>query len=313
MQDLWFSLRTVFPLLVMMLVGFIARRLGWISHSGTKQMNNCVYRVFLPLLICFNIMDTDARAVPDARTILFAFVGVTASFLLMFWLVPKFCKQRNACGVLIQGMARSNYAIFGIPLVLMMYPGADTSIAVMLVVVVVPIFNIMSTIALMRYSGETSDWRKMLVGILRNPLTLATALGFLLWGLNFHLPELLDEPLHKLASATTPLSLFLLGAEIDFQKVKTNVRLLTISVIGRLILMPLLFLPIGIMLGIRDVPLAALIAVFASPVAVSSYPMAQQLGGDEGLAGAHVVLTTALSIVTVFFWIFALKSLGYLN
>ena len=58
------------------------------------------------------------------------------------------------CGVLIQGIARSNYAIFGIPLVMMMYPEGDTSIAVLLVAVVVPVFNVLSTIALMIFGGE---------------------------------------------------------------------------------------------------------------------------------------------------------------
>ena len=313
MQDLWFSINTVFPLLLMMAAGFAARRLQWLSESTTRQVNNCIFRLFLPLLICFNIMDTDVQNAIDGTTLVFAFAGTIGTFLVLFWLVPRFCKQRNACGVLIQGIARSNYAIFGIPLVLMMYPGQDTSVAALAVVVVVPIFNVMSTVALMIFGNETLDWKRIVKGVLLNPLILATALGFLFWQLHFQLPSLLDKPLRSLSSVTTPLSLMMLGAAVDFRKARANIRLLTIGVLGRLVLVPLVFLPLAVALGIRDVSLATLIAVFASPVAVSSYPMAQQMGGDENLAGAQVAFTTALSIVTVFLWVLVLKSLGFLG
>ena len=78
-------------------------------------------------------------------------------------------------------------------------------------------------------------------------------------------------------------------------------------------LLPALFLSLAVLLGIRDVGLASLVAVFASPTAVSSYPMAQQIGGDADLAAAQVVFTTALSGITVFLWVFLLRTLGLLG
>ena len=56
LNDLLFSVNTVFPLLVMMLVGFVARRLGVIGETGVKEANSAVFHVFLPLLLCLNIM-----------------------------------------------------------------------------------------------------------------------------------------------------------------------------------------------------------------------------------------------------------------
>ena len=116
----------------------------------------------------------------------------------------------------------------------------------------------------------------------------------------------------RIAPLVVVLALFLLGAEMDFGKARANSRLLAVSILGRLVVVPLVMLPIAIALGIRGVSLATLLALYASPVAVSSYPMAQQMGGDVSLAGAHVVFTTLLSGLTVFLWVFALKSLGYL-
>ncbi len=312
MDDLLFSLNTVFPLLVMMAVGFTARRVGVIGESAARQINACVFKIFLPLLLCFNIVDTHLGASTDVRTLLYAFVTTLLCFGVLFFATPRLCRDRASCGVLIQGIARSNYAIFGIPLVMMMYPEGDTSIAVLMVAVVVPVFNVLSTVALMVFGGEKgSPWR-IVKGVLLNPLILGTLAGFLLWYFRIPIPSLLETPLRSLGSIATPLALFVLGASLDFSKARANIKLLVISVTGRLVVVPLIFLSLAVALGIRDVSLAALIAVYASPTSVSSFPMAQQMGGNGDLAGGQVVFTTVFSILTVFLWVFVLKSLGYL-
>lgn len=312
MDDLLFSLNTVFPLLGMMAIGFAARRLGIIGESAAWQINACVFKIFLPLLLCFNIVDTKLGASFDGKTLLYAFVTTLSCFGVLFFVTPRLCHDRASCGVLIQGIARSNYAIFGIPLVSMMYPNADTSIAVIMVAVVVPVFNVLSTIALMVFAGERTHPLRILKGVLLNPLIIATLAGFLLWYFQIPLPTTIETPLRNLGSIATPLALFILGASLDFGKARANGKLLVISVTGRLIGVPLIFLSLAIALGIRDVSLAALIAVYASPTSVSSFPMAQQMGGNGDLAGGQVVFTTVFSILTVFLWVFVLRSLGYL-
>lgn len=312
MDDLLFSLNTVFPLLVMMGVGYLARVTGLLGDSAARQINACVFKIFLPLLLCFNIVDTQLSAGVDSLALLYALVSTVMCFGVLFVIVPRLVSHRPSCGVLIQGIARSNYAIFGIPLVMMMYPDANTSIAVLMVVVVVPVFNVLSTIALMVFGGQKATPWGMIRGIVLNPLILGTAAGFLIWQFQIPLPPLLETPLRRLGGIATPLALFILGASLNFSKARANLRLLTISVAGRLIAAPLVFLSIAVALGIRDVSLAALIAVYASPTSVSSFPMAQQMGGNGDLAGGQVVFTTVFSILTVFLWIFAFKALGFL-
>jgi predicted permease len=69
---------------------------------------------------------------------------------------------------------------------------------------------------------------------------------------------------------------------------------------------------VGVLLGYRGVYIGALLAMAASPTAVASFAMAQNMGGDAELAGQAVVVTSAASIVTLFFWVFALSSAGVL-
>ena len=63
-------------------------------------------------------------------------------------------------------------------------------------------------------------------------------------------------------------------------------------------------------LGFRGVDFVTLIAIFATPCAVASFAMAQQMGSDAELAGNCVIFTSGLSCFTIFCWLLATKSLG---
>ncbi len=311
-SDLLFSLNTVVPIILIIAVGLIARILGLIGPEGIKQGNRLVFYIFLPLLLFTNTKASQIDLAVDLVPILYAVITVILCFLFLFLLIPRIVKDRNYVGVVIQGIGRANYAIYGIPLVMMIYPGGDISIAAVIVICVIPIFNILSTIALILYgSGKTSVW-KIIKGILTNPLIVGTVLGLLFLLLKIKLPAILEIPIEKLGSIATPFALFLLGTNIDFTKAKTNLKLLTWSVLARLIIFPVIFLGIAVLIGIRDVNLAALIALYASPTAVSSFPMAQQLGGDVDFAAQQVIFTTAFSGLTIFFFLFILKTMGFL-
>ena len=77
-----------------------------------------------------------------------------------------------------------------------------------------------------------------------------------------------------------------------------------------MIVVPFAFLPLGALLGFRGQSLCAIMVTFAAPSAVASYPMAVAMGADGQLAGQLVCTTTVLSVITIFLWTFAFKSLG---
>ena len=86
---------------------------------------------------------------------------------------------------------------------------------------------------------------------------------------------------------------------------------LTLSVTLRLVITPLIFLVIAYFLGFNSATqFAILIALFATPIAVSSAPMAAQMGQDEELAGQIVVWTSALSAFSLFIIIFICAQIG---
>ena len=90
-----------------------------------------------------------------------------------------------------------------------------------------------------------------------------------------------------------------------------NVKYSILSVLGKIIVIPATMLAISAHLGFNQLEMAILVAVFATPNAVSSYAMARNYEADYELAGEIITLGTLLSIVTMFAFITISKSLGW--
>ena len=125
------------------------------------------------------------------------------------------------------------------------------------------------------------------------------------------LPQSLEGVVFEIADIATPLALVILGASVTFSSVRTNQKPLVLGVLNRLVIVPAIGITAAILFGFRGLELILLMAMYASPTAVSSYTMAQQMNGDAELAGQIVVFTTALSLLSLFLWISLLMALGF--
>ena len=154
--------------------------------------------------------------------------------------------------------------------------------------------------------GSRSSWS------LSAALILASALGIASIFLHIKLPNMIDTTLSGLSKVATPLALVVLGGSFSFGKIKGMVKQISIGVLGKILVIPLIFIPLSIYFGFRNVELIALVVMFASPTAIASFTMAQQMDGDEDLAGNLVVFSTIFSIFTMFVIIFLLKQFSYI-
>ena len=81
----------------------------------------------------------------------------------------------------------------------------------------------------------------------------------------------------------------------------------------RLVLLPLVMVPLGWLIGLRSVELFLVLIIFGTPVATASYPMAHNMGGDGPLAGQLVFVSTVASLGTIFLFIYTMSRLGLLT
>lgn len=309
MENLILSVNVVLPLFLLMAAGYITKQLKLYDKQSHTVMNRLVFRLFLPMLLFKNIYQTNLNTEFNGKVFIFAVVSVLLMFGLLFAVIPLIEKDNRRRGVLIQGIGRSNFVIFGMPMAETLC-GGNMATTSLLVAIVVPMFNVLSVIALEVFRGGKIDVKKILLGIVKNPLIIASLLGFIFLLAGIRLPAPIEKAVVDLAGIATPFALFLLGGALEFSRVGGNLRPLLIGVTGRLIVMPAIFITAAVLLGFRDVELVSMMVLFMAPSAVSSYTMAQQMGGDGELAGQQVVFTTAFSIFTIFLIVLLVKNLG---
>lgn len=310
MENLMISANAVLPMCLVMALGYGTRRLGWLRREEISTINKIAFRIFLPCLLYYNIYCSDLSGSFDPLLMAYAVGGVLLTFglALGYTLLTEKLPERR--GVLIQGMFRSNYVIMGIPVATALLGADQLGTVSILIAVIVPLFNMLAVVVLEVFRGQKPKPLHILAQIAKNPLVIGSVLGILTLVAGIRLPHILEQTIQSVSAIASPLQLFLLGAFFQFSGLKTYRRELVTVSIAKLIVSPGLFLGLGALLGFRGVAFVSLIGIFASPTAVNSFTMAQQMGGDAELAGDIVVTTSAASILTMFLWIFLFKSLG---
>ena len=310
MSNFEVCLNAVFPLIAMMLVGFVVRLTGLVNGKDVEKMNKVVFRVFLPVLVFKQVYNSNLANAIRPRLLLYAVLGVLAAFGLACITAKLLIRNRSQRSAVIQGIYRSNFVIIGIPIAQSLLNGADTGAVSVLLAVVVPMYNVLAVIILESYSDKHDSVGHVLLDVAKNPLILGSLCGIIFLIFGWKLPPLIESVVNSMSGVGSPMMLFLLGAFFEFGRLKEHLYPLTVACVGRLVVMPAIFLSLGALLGFRGVEFAALIGIFASSNAVAAFTMAQQMGGDAGLAGDIVVVTSTLCPFTIFGWSFLFKSRG---
>ena len=264
------------PVFLTIMLGAFLQKIGILPRRMIRDLNRLCFKCLLPIMLFNNVRETDFRQSFEWHLIAYAVITILLLFIVLVKLVPKFVDKPEQQSVVIQGIYRSNYVILGIPIVGNIYAGESIATITMLIAIIVPMFNLLAVYLFERFNGQNRhDPAKMALGIAKNPLIIATALGMLYVVSGIQFPDFLNKTLGDLADATIPIALLILGADLDLKLENTNVPYLTATVLGKVLRVPLLFLPPAVLLGFRGQALASLLTMYASPAAISGYIMAQ--------------------------------------
>ena len=310
MSNFQVCINAVLPIFLIISLGYLARSLGAIQREEVPKLNKLAFRYFMPVMLFYNVYTSDLSTAVQPRVLLFAVISVLCVYFLSLAYILLTEKNAENRSVKIQGLYRSNFVFIGIPLAAELVSGADLGPVVLLIAVVVPMFNVLAVITLEAFRGSRPAFGKLLLDIAKNPLILGTVVGLLFLLLGIRLPSPIVGTAKQIAAATSPIMLFLLGAFFKFDGLKRYAKDLIEVCIGRLIVIPGIFLTAAMLCGIRGIEFAGMIAIFGSATAIASFTMAQQMGGNDELAGDIVVCTSALCSFTMFGWALLFKTLG---
>ncbi len=309
------SFKIVFPLFVYLFIGAAARRTGLLTPEICREMNAFTFRV----LFCVNMFRNvyaakDSVSAGNVRYILLASGYTVAVFLLLFLTVPRFRKEKPRAACVIQGGYRGNTILFAIHIVETAFGPENAAVAAMCAAVTVPIYNILAVILFETMRGGKAKTGTLIRGFLTNPLIIGAISGGAAAVLDrfagISIPDFVMSPVSALSAMNTPLAMILLGAGLSIGSVRKDWKdLLFVSAV-KLIAVPAGITALCCALGIRGIPFVSLFSIFCVPTAVSSYAMAEQMGGDGPFAAETVAVTSVLSLASVFLWIAALQRAG---
>lgn len=327
-----YALRAILPILLLMLLGYVVRWLSGWERSFFRRINQLCFRLFLPLQLFCSVYAIDSVGDINWRMIAFLLCGVGLSLGLGMLAAALFIPRREQKGVIIQAAFRSNQAILGLPLAAALGGSAALAFASVATSVCIPVFNLLAVVLLTHYSQRPgADTPARLVRrVAANPLILGVAAGFIVVLIRGLLPTVdgtpvftiqnqlpsLYQALTELGQVASPLMLFVLGTQLDFSSLKSLWPQVALGTVLRLAVSPALaiglVLHFRVLLNLTVTEVPSLLAVFASPVAVSTAVMVQEIGGDEQLANQLVVWTSVLSMGSIFCIICVLRLHGFL-
>lgn len=310
LESFLLSVKVVVPLVLFMGVGYVIRHKKWMSPASIKEMNDVVFKVLLSTMVFYNIYQSNLAEDFDLKLLLYAIAALFISFTALCFLIGKRVKDKTTAPVLIQGIYRSNFVLFGLQVTASICGSEQLGMATVLISVIIPIYNVLAVVLFETYRQNGINIRSLLKGIVRNPLIIASVLGLLSVFFKLRLGSVLEDALKSISQMATPMSLILLGGTVTFEGMKKYRKYTVVCAVGRLLIVPAVFLSGAVLLGFRGNGLVALMVMIGSPTAVSSFPMAVQMGGDGELAGQIVAVTTVFSVVTIFFWTYLLSAGG---
>jgi predicted permease len=315
--DLIFSANVVVPIFLLILLGYFLTRIKLWDENFLKIANQVCFKCLLPVLLFYNVATANIFEVFNLKLIIYVCLCACILCGILFLIVPLFIKDKKRRGVMIQGTFRSNFLLFGVPLGLSIGGNEGAVLAAVVASFYVPVINMLSVISLYVFSeSENKSIKSALLGIVKNPLIIGGVSGLIFSlirnSIGFEIPTMIDTTLFNIKSAATPIAFMILGGDLKFKNMLRNIKVSSLSVLGKVVLIPAIMLTVSALLGFDKLEMAILIAVFATPNAVSSYAMARNYEADYELAGEIITLGTMLSIFTMFVFITLAKTFAWI-
>jgi len=303
-----YIINTLVPVFLMIAVGASLRKAGFFSREFVSSLNRLVYWVGLPCLLFYKIATATYDYGAAGRTFLVVLAGmfgcIAAGYIAAF-----FMRLRGTnVGAFVQGTFRGNLVYVGLSVIIYSFSNSRDfdaarmeTIAVLVLALMIPIYNIIGVVMLLASQHRLDRYvpGKILGRIITNPLVIACVSGIIYSAIFPQLPMAVDRFCSAIGQMSLPLALLSIGAALVQAKIASRLTsALTASVI-KLAVAPVVGLLAARLLGLGAGETRIALILLACPTAVASYVMADQLGASGELAATIVVLSTALSILSL--------------
>lgn len=308
-------LNVVLPVFAIILAGYLCGRFGLLGEASSDALNRFVYFLALPALFFISLARVGVADILNWR-FLAAYGGgvIVTAAIAVFAGRRLFLNRLAALG--LHGLAAifANTGYMGIPLLVTAFgPAAalPSIIATVLngaVIMALGIFVV--EIDLSRDRGAGGVVADALLGVAKSPLVLSAAGGILCSSLGLAMPEAVARFCDILGAAAPPAALFAIGLFLVGRSLTAGLAETSWLVFHKLLVQPLVTAAIAFgLLSMERVWAVSAVALAALPTGSLVFVLAQQYGIYTQRATAAILVSTVLSVVTLFA-LFALLGVG---
>jgi len=298
-------LAIVLPVFLVIALGVVLTRTRFIGAELIAELNRLTYFVGLPAYLFSSISEAKVGG-GRAMTIFGVMAGATLATLGIAYVVAKLRRvPPESFGSFLHASIRGNLAYVGLPVISLALAARGASaawpVASLAMAPLTVIANALGVLLLLVGHGRPGPgaWRTLVVQIATNPLLLSSAAGAAVAASGLALPRWLAQSVAVTGQMALPLALICIGGSLvtmPLRGKRTQAVLASVMKVGAA---PLLGWPLARWIGLSPDETAIALLFLATPTAAASFTLAGKLGGDEALAATSVVVSTALSILSL--------------
>ncbi len=317
MENFIYSINVTMPIFLVMVIGYILKQIGMLNDNFVTVANKFNFKVTLPFMLFKDIAGVDIKAVFDIKYVLFCAIVSTICFWVVWGTAKLLVRDKTIRGAFVQSSCRGSAAVMGLAFIQNIY--GSSAMGPLMIVSAVPLYNIFSVIVLTFEANDSTGIDKKAkirqagINICKNPIILSILAGLIVGLLGIQFPTLVNKTVSNVAQMATPLALITIGAGFEGRKALAKIAPTMASSMIKLVLQPLVFLPVAAWMGFSGEKMIAILIMLASPTTPSCYIMAKSMNNDEVLTASVIVTTTLMAAFTLTGWIFLLKTLGYIG
>ena len=296
------------PIFLVMVIGYILKQIGMLNDNFVTVANKFNFKVTLPFMLFKDIAGVDIKAVFDIKYVLFCAIVSTICFWVVWGTAKLLVRDKTIRGAFVQSSFRGSAAVMGLAFIQNIY--GSSAMGPLMIVSAVPLYNIFSVIVLTFEANDSTGIDKKAkirqagINICKNPIILSILAGLIVGLLGIQFPTLVNKTVSNVAQMATPLALITIGAGFEGRKALAKIAPTMAASMIKLVLQPLVFLPVAAWMGFSGEKMIAILIMLASPTTPSCYIMAKSMNNDEVLTASVIVTTTLMAAFTLTGWIF---------
>ncbi|MDO6584846.1 AEC family transporter [Salipiger sp. 1_MG-2023] len=290
------------PFFALIGLGYGAARRGFFSETATAALTKFVFFFALSAMLFRFSASLTIAEIFDARLASAYLLGTLAVYGIATAVAFARRQDLQTAAIEAQTAAIGNAGFLGLPMLSLLYGDAAVpSIILMLTIDLVVFATLLVVLVAGAREGRISAqiFRSVALGLLRNPMIMSISAGLAVSALGLPVPHVMSEFVTLLGNAATPCALFAIGASLASKSAERLAVAGWLS-FAKLVLHPLC-VAAAVFLIYPVTPFQAAVAISAAamPVAGNVFMMAQHYGIAPQRVSATILISTALSIVTL--------------